>query len=1010
MVHKHLPYDDLERALRKQEVLGIELATLASDSADEFPLVVTSHLDNIKISWWRTLAESSTSSGTGAGTGVGTDPSSIPIPDPSVDPGFDPHWRTLTIPHEELLLPEGIPESLKQLASRNYSQRVGVAISRDSSKDQYVFLMYKRTIVDATDGSSSTGLFLTTLHWRKDTQLLSFDGQMSLPFPIGGNRGYSLWLGFSNPLNRLILLSQVFTDSDQDLTLEMFFVDLQPLLLYPEEASSWQSQMINLPINQFELRGIDLNARLDGDKLSFIYNPQNYTMVLSDPRLDFSQNESPSLRFSSLAEASVNPNLHLQIRSIRDGALLEFYDDVPGGFSPDIQNLDPLYITCDRITEGSIKLTTHPNQSVAMPRFDVLNCEKILIRRMGNGSFSNIGLMYVDGLQHPRHVRTEANQIAIRIVDKRIYVNMIHSLLPTKLCAIQNDGRGSETLDFIHHSIRDNSVTHFNLQLFLDSANLTAGLKSSQILDIGHSQLREHSDNLQFRPFATGFLFPEVEAEDSFIGIQPTQTPYHLDNTLGGLITIDPNNPSLTNYAYIGLGDGGCRVIWHTQAPPDNLTIDELAKIHNPHRVSGSNSPNEKWIELFHDADSSLSNYIPGYEIFPIINANPRLAAESTVASGLNLILAQLLGGIELAIQDLRIERAAGENFNTILVTNARIQQVIQLYDFFDTGVQSEDIWAILTGAAEILGELDFIDSFLSLEIRITNFKLNYTITPIGEVTNIMVTIFDKHDGTIRFVPEVFGQGKIECSTGITYTLGLITLMTLFEELVTINSITVRLKQQMNFSPCVLTSEKRVFDVFTNAEDANPKELTNDRSNSNISSPAALSAKPISTSWLNVEFPEVSLVAKSLSPNNTGIFLTVLVLLGLSALVVVVAGLLISLSLPAVIGAAAFISIILTGLFYLTFPPILALIVRGAIQQNLVSRRQEINTKLDQSYLLIHAGEGIAEGIARMVLQHPDVNEDLDIEGASGRNRFRANFWQTIFVSAVGKCRVLIRK
>ena len=74
--------------------------------------------------------------------------------------------------------------------------------------------------------------------------------------------------------------------------------------------------------------------------------------------------------------------------------------------------------------------------------------------------------------------------------------------------------------------------------------------------------------------------------------------------------------------------------------------------------------------------------------------------------------------------------------------------------------------------------------------------------------------------------------------------------------------------------------------------------------------------------------------------------------------------------------------------------------------------RQQLGSEKTQEYfhklrLMTYAGEGLAEAIAMAVLRKAGL--PTNESGIIGRNRFKDQFWQKIFVTQ-DRCSVLIRK
>ena len=177
--------------------------------------------------------------------------------------------------------------------------------------------------------------------------------------------------------------------------------------------------------------------------------------------------------------------------------------------------------------------------------------------------------------------------------------------------------------------------------------------------------------------------------------------------------------------------------------------------------------------------------------------------------------------------------------------------------------------------------------------------------------------------------------------------------------------------------------------------------------------PACITAKLLGPTELKIDPSRVDVSTRLFGIAKAALLIVALTALGLVAIAIGLGGLVAAVvaaaTLPGIIASALGAWLALVAFFHMVFPHLARHAIQIAVNLALALKRDDIRQALERMHLLTYAGEGIAEGLARRVLEHPSVQEPLDVEGDEGRNRHRSNFWQTVFVTR-NLCRVLIRR
>jgi hypothetical protein len=197
------------------------------------------------------------------------------------------------------------------------------------------------------------------------------------------------------------------------------------------------------------------------------------------------------------------------------------------------------------------------------------------------------------------------------------------------------------------------------------------------------------------------------------------------------------------------------------------------------------------------------------------------------------------------------------------------------------------------------------------------------------------------------------------------------------------------MKATMNYSraytPAILMSEKRSQNVMTGASETPPYELVSEWNVTSSPPPAAatfssiLAMKPIGDATFNSILNELNMKV-DVRAVSIVVIIDILIAIGLSLLVSPLVG----------IGALAALLFSEVAIVYEVESKIRDEILKGLNSDN-------IKKSLDDQNLQRYAGEGLAENMATLALTKAGL--PIDLGGQMGRNRFREQLWQMVFVT-----------
>jgi len=586
--YKHLPpHSDRP----KSEVLGLEIARLEIPSGYSIPVVATTLVDRINLFWW---------------TG---------------------EWKSREREHSRF---DKLTYSTNSIVGRVFdplmqapwSHRVGLAAGNG-----YVFLVYKRRIHIAS-GYLKTGLFIEGFLWDENAPgklkpLSEFPVQIPLEDMGIGQAGYYLWAGFSEPTNQLLILTQTVPDGSPSapyLTLlsTSSYAQLQDL----RQLGTWNTKRI-------DVGGFDFDAYLQDTSLHILYRRTGHALQIpvSFPELGgwniyYNTTESP------LPSADVNAYEPLTFRTLTlpEADTQVIVEGIPGGEHPQIQRIDPLLITADRVEAGSIRI----DKWLLPPIFNVKESifvkpmvsrsRKVLLRKVDNEWRTSLLMTIRDDMElrnQSYRVNLGGEYVYNSQFDELISIpdmttNVLHWMKPYGQLPVHMTRYGrvprekAIEIDLLHHDASYDGLIVSRWRFSENEAVSEANGDYFVSFDINHDQIPPSGslvppgidENSQFSPFevrsAAAYTRPDLNL------ILEGKT---VDNTMGGSLVAERGD-GVKFAAYTDLGDGGARVIFDDSLPvPDPKYPTGQKEEMDPASVEGPRSSSDEWIDLLQTGD-----------------------------------------------------------------------------------------------------------------------------------------------------------------------------------------------------------------------------------------------------------------------------------------------------------------------------------------------------------------------------------------------------------------------
>ena len=842
------------------------------------------------------------------------------------------------------------------------------------------------------------------------------------------------------------------TDSSQD---EYGVIHLVPAVALPAYVEKAQlilmsarsdqgldlSQPENWDVLEIDDGGWDLDAILNNDLVHSVYRRDPYWVSLRDPdKVNPQITSEQDLPIpSSLADDEPYPSLYLRAISVPDNAIVpdDSYDDVPGGAHPRIQSLDPLLLTADRVAHGKLRMNPPHTETVntmmgpierefpllASPHIETLT-KIVILRRLHDWAKGELPRTPFELI--PRSLvhgsGWASREWMTEIIDSTANFASINDFHPVWVVRAEEVEAPPETglksaleVDLLHHDVPYESLAVTRFLIGTGASELSTSRTGEVVLDINHGQIRSNltpsatAENRQFRPFI--------------------QSGFTLDNTVGGCVIRDRTTRSLSFYGYTDLGDAGSRIVYDEDLPdPDPLPIGDQKGM-DPASVEGTGCSADEWVEW--DISDWQETKLPSYPV--------QLNLAGMIAAGLIELIIALLGGEDVDIDVTKLTTGSiGSGLQPVL------DSLVELYHYFiEQGANPIVLGADeITQLEEVIGDfypdldleellwtpydqMNFNDPDSAVEFTlchtslvIDKYRIEHFLDDSLDRDRVEIHTLPEHHTSYRGHHVTEGQGELGFRFDLEFSTDDILVSGPGTDVLTIDKVTVKISYSRRFTPGVLMSEIRSEDPLlagagSSASDSSyeePQELVEGLS-------SVLATKPHSNTEVTVESVDLD---TSISFINLAYITTIALLLtglGLAiALVIMVlwTGSQAAANIPPPWGPIIVLAIIATIVTLILFvvPGLVRAEIKRRIRKEL--EKESFRQSLDNTGLMTYAGEGLAETLARRVIEKVNDSADplpfgLDASGEKGRNRFIDQFWQTVHVTGE-KCRVLIRR
>jgi len=805
------------------------------------------------------------------------------------------------------------------------------------------------------------------------------------------------------------------------------------------DLTLFSAQLNNLTIdfsnpNSWHCLGVDeggyhFDALSEGGNLYCVYRKVPYALEIVDPErlsTEISEPQEITIPGDPNNDAIYAPlyTKKIVLPTDRPENLIDdesSISDIPGGEHPQIQKANPLVITCDRVKDGYMRVTPSTTgcggiETPIQLTPQIRSFQKLYIRETRTEP-QWIRNKLLEFKMQPRnlHPRNQNRYIFSSTTARYALLNGFTPIYMVDF--VEGEPKEPDEASFLCHSQVCQSVAVRKYLLFPSDSVANAQLTHFQNIDINHrlipSSLTPDADeeNSQFEPFV-------VNSNTA-------------DNTLGGAFVVDRSMGRLGFYSYTDMGDGGCRVIYDEQLPPpDPIAVDSGRKTMDPTTVTGPHVGEDKSVII--EKDGWFPVKLPGYHVG--VDANAVLASlvllffleeeerdelldrlkrdpvsPGSIGAGIQPILDSLVSIYKLLYPD-EIQT------DTIVINEDKAiyieEQLAAFPNFLPSDMSLFDtLWRPYQQIVDKINDEDSVYTTIISHsvITLSKYQIEYFLE-YPERDRVEIKILDFHDTEARFLAEDFGQGSIDYRFKIKYFCDEIQTRGPFSDLLTIESVETNLYYGRRFTPGILMSEQRPTSSLTVGSFAGspntldpPKELLAEQA-------SALCMNPVGNTQLVVPEDGVKVKTKITFSNLMfDLMISLLIGVGLAAIAAAVVALIAEAGVAAATPFGWWLALILIGIAIFLCTVVAPPLIRGKIEREIKSRLNDPDMKedIDEMGLMTYAGEGLAEGLAQIIYEMEDIQ--LDEEGVRGRNRFRDQFWQMIFVQA-NKCIIQIRK
>ncbi len=324
-------------------------------------------------------------------------------------------------------------------------------------------------------------------------------------------------------------------------------------------------------------------------------------------------------------------------------------NDLPGVERPQLHSVNPIIVTGDRLHNVELLVEHHDRMRRFIPR--VFSSSKWVIWRFRDRWLTGeIGM--------PRHWQWPLNleeiagsQYMIDAKGTRLALATLASLKPVVLADNQVTDKGRSISFVIEDPLSGAVVTDFYHIGVFAGPDESLRWEGRNVLDIGHEAIVRAPDNegtetqlpaehTQFLPFFIEAQAPPMTNGDLLqVRFGDSRGLSATRNTLGGLLVAD-QDMRVGLMAYVGMDDGGARVVFAPGVDPLPSKTDEHYKIFPPGIVVDPIAPGRAWVEL--RADDWVDARLPGY----FVPTNDMLRRKREVASYFEKLAMGLVEGI----------------------------------------------------------------------------------------------------------------------------------------------------------------------------------------------------------------------------------------------------------------------------------------------------------------------------------------------------------------------------
>jgi hypothetical protein len=879
-------------------------------------------------------------------------------------------WRALSIDHVDSLDPdrrEAIhfesPETdiLDQLGRIGWCHRVGLA-----SGLGYVFLVFKRTLDEKPD------LYLDVFRISPDEDSLErvTPAPIAIPYDhaLFVHPGYYLWAGFapaesSDPdaKDRLVILSQAYTGSAGPASLWYFSIEASDDPDHYADPAAWTVRAIG-----DRASGYDLDARLDEGEIHCIFRqhvyPANFMFTPGGG--------ADADGVVDVSDCAYAPLRYFRLRA-EDGTVLEHEDDLPGGEHPQLQAVEPLTYTADRLSEGTVVMDLAANPPDL--RYQVTRSRKHLFLRSG-GDWTTTNLM---DFREDRLANSPITYDAVwGIADPILFipdrsvrimrVARVQPLLPVFAARLEWADEVLE-LDLVHHNLDLGALVMTRIRHEPLGHNFgSPDLSHYAILNINHANIPDAwstspgtiSENIGFFPYT---LDP-LDGKDGAFSWSLRGAGQILNNT-GGDLAMEPRDAEVRSIAFVHPGDGGVRLLPDFNPGLIKPASNPSPQMHDPGAVSGDG----------HGTERTIVQNAEWMDI--ILGADPYFYTQNaTIFCGLDHLFHDLFSAAHFGLFGTLSDDETTVTLDMDMLPGSPEGQAVWTALW--------DIWSQIN--AEVAPASDLITSIGNMTLEISRFIINWETVP----QKVTIAVSPDFRIQYRFMRRNEGQGWIQSRFLTRVWLPAVQLTRWIRPLAT-TTVEVNLDYRRKYSPAVLMSDTvRIEGNFTerlergSAQDA-----------------VALTAKPVG----DCELRPVDVVPDfqwTVDGHALIWFIPLLVGLlgglGLGWLATALSGLVAKMSaeFASLIGIAAGIAT------YFILVGVLENVVPDEIEKAVQARVLEYDFEalLQRNQVHTNAGEGLAEDIAWRALSESERE-------AQGGNRFKQGVWRMVYVTQ-NLCRV----